>query len=115
MRSPRCSSADGRPALRSFASRRVRQHELAHHDRAHRPGVTCMSKQRVPGLALAAMVLSTATVVAASGAQETYRDPNAPVAERVRDLLSRMTLEEKAAQLCSIWFGKGRLLGPDGS
>ena len=74
-----------------------------------------MSKKRVPGLVLAAMALSAATLVAASGAQETYRDPKAPVAERVRDLLSRMTLEEKAAQLCSIWFGKGRLLGPDGS
>ena len=29
-----------------------------------------------------------------------YKDPSRPVAERVEDLLSRMTLEEKAAQLC---------------
>ena len=29
-----------------------------------------------------------------------YKDPSLPVAERVEDLLSRMTLEEKAAQLC---------------
>ncbi len=30
-----------------------------------------------------------------SGQSETYRDPNAPVADRVEDVLSRMTLEEK--------------------
>ena len=31
---------------------------------------------------------------------ELYKDPTQPVAARVEDLLSRMTLEEKAAQLC---------------
>src|SRR3954453_2296803 len=29
---------------------------------------------------------------------QAYRDPTLPVGERIRDLLSRMTLEEKAAQ-----------------
>lgn len=29
-----------------------------------------------------------------------YKDPSRPVAERVEDLISRMTLEEKVAQLC---------------
>jgi beta-glucosidase len=32
-----------------------------------------------------------------------YRDPARPVAERVQDLLSRMTLAEKVAQLGSVW------------
>jgi beta-glucosidase len=32
-----------------------------------------------------------------------YKDPNAPTAERVGDLLSRMTIEEKVAQLESGW------------
>lgn len=35
-----------------------------------------------------------------------YRDANASISQRVFDLLSRMTLEEKTAQLRSMWFGK---------
>ena len=31
---------------------------------------------------------------------ELYKDSRQPVEKRVEDLLSRMTLEEKAAQLC---------------
>ena len=31
---------------------------------------------------------------------EIYKDATRPVPERVEDLISRMTLEEKAAQLC---------------
>ncbi|MEJ5229832.1 MAG: glycoside hydrolase family 3 N-terminal domain-containing protein [Pseudothermotoga sp.] len=34
---------------------------------------------------------------------ELYKDPNAPVELRVKDLLSRMNLDEKIAQLGSIW------------
>lgn len=34
-----------------------------------------------------------------------YRDPSAPIGERVRDLLSRMTLEEKAAQTATFRIG----------
>jgi beta-glucosidase len=41
----------------------------------------------------------------------TYRDPNRPVDERVADLLSRMTLEEKAGQL----FHTMLAMGPDGT
>ena len=32
-----------------------------------------------------------------------YRDPTRPIPERVRDLLERMTLDEKIAQLGSAW------------
>jgi beta-xylosidase len=42
--------------------------------------------------------ISTATA-------EIWRDPARPAAERVQDLLGRMTLEEKAAQLTSVWIG----------
>ncbi|GAA2033753.1 glycoside hydrolase family 3 N-terminal domain-containing protein [Catenulispora yoronensis] len=34
-----------------------------------------------------------------------WRDPQAPVAERIRDLMARMTVEEKAAQLYALWVG----------
>ncbi len=34
----------------------------------------------------------------------TYQDPTQPVAERVRDLLARMTLPEKIAQLHAFWL-----------
>jgi beta-xylosidase len=36
---------------------------------------------------------------------EIWRDPTRPAGERVGDLLGRMTLEEKVAQLTSIWVG----------
>jgi beta-xylosidase len=36
---------------------------------------------------------------------QAWRDPSRPAAERAEDLLGQMTLEEKAAQLTSIWIG----------
>ena len=36
---------------------------------------------------------------------EAWQDPACPVEERVADLLGRMTLEEKLAQLGSVWMG----------
>lgn len=39
-----------------------------------------------------------------------YRNSGLPVSERVRDLLSRMTLEEKAAQMLCVWQKKSETL-----
>lgn len=39
-----------------------------------------------------------------------YKDPDAPVEKRVEDLLERMTLEEKVAQMLSLWDGKPAIL-----
>lgn len=39
-----------------------------------------------------------------------YQVPDLPIAERVADLLSRMTLEEKAAQMICVWQDKNRTL-----
>ncbi|HEY2505878.1 MAG TPA: glycoside hydrolase family 3 N-terminal domain-containing protein [Streptosporangiaceae bacterium] len=45
-----------------------------------------------------------------------WRDPALPVAQRVKDLLARMTIEEKLAQLAGIWVGTGQdaQAGPNG-
>ncbi len=46
---------------------------------------------------------------------EPYRNPDFPAAKRVKDLLSRMTLEEKAAQMMCVWRQKAdTLLNADG-
>jgi beta-glucosidase len=39
-----------------------------------------------------------------------YKNPGLPSAKRVKDLLSRMTLEEKAAQMVCIWMQKAQTL-----
>ena len=41
-----------------------------------------------------------------------YQDPTKPIPDRVADLLDRMTIEEKTAQLGAIWFNA--FLGDDG-
>jgi len=45
------------------------------------------------------------TISMGAAAHETpaYRDPSLPVEQRVGDLLPRMTLEEKVAQLLGTW------------
>ena len=45
-----------------------------------------------------------------------YRNPALPPARRVKDLLSRMTLEEKAAQMMCVWQKKvDTLVDDDGN
>jgi beta-glucosidase len=39
-----------------------------------------------------------------------YKDPTVPATRRVKDLLSRMTLEEKAAQMMCVWQKKSETL-----
>jgi len=41
-----------------------------------------------------------------------YRDASAPVEQRVEDLLARMTLEEKIAQITAVWNGKQEIFTP---
>src|SRR4051812_23915107 len=49
-------------------------------------------------------ILPVPMVMAATGAQ--YKNPAAPVEARVKDLLGRMTLDEKVAQMQCIWEEK---------
>ena len=52
---------------------------------------------------LAALVIATLAVSAAPGAgRPLYLDPNAPIADRVTDLMHRMTLQEKVGQMDQI-------------
>ena len=46
--------------------------------------------------------------------RETYRDSRAPVDLRVRDLMARMTVEEKVAQTISLWATKADVMTTGG-
>ncbi len=46
---------------------------------------------------------------ALGASQPVYKRSSAPIAERVRDLLGRMTLDEKVAQLRSMWMTKASI------
>lgn len=60
----------------------------------------------------AALLLLATSAVAQE--RPLYKDAKQPVDERVRDLLSRMTLEEKVAQTLAIWKGKDRITDEKG-
>ncbi|UAJ10784.1 glycoside hydrolase family 3 N-terminal domain-containing protein [Glacieibacterium megasporae] len=65
------------------------------------------ARPRTVGLILAA---SLALPANAAVERPLYKDAHAPVAARVDDLLARMTLAEKVAQLVTVWEGKVKLL-----
>lgn len=60
-------------------------------------------------LAVLASALATPAARAAATARPLYKDPTAPIAARVEDLLGRMTLEEKVAQMVGIWLNKEQI------
>src|SRR5450631_4456077 len=62
---------------------------------------------RLCGLAVGVAFVNHA--LTAAPAPPPYKNPAFPVEERVEDLLKRMTLEEKVAQMCSIWDGKSEV------
>ena len=57
-------------------------------------------------LAIAASVLCFSSWASAAERAPRYKDRRAPVSERVDDLLARMTLEEKIAQITTVWTTK---------
>ncbi|MGH8224294.1 MAG: glycoside hydrolase family 3 N-terminal domain-containing protein, partial [Woeseiaceae bacterium] len=62
---------------------------------------------------LAAAVALIAAAPAVPAEEPRYRDAAAPVDERVEDLLSRMTLDEKIAQIRTVWDSKVELFDDD--
>lgn len=59
------------------------------------------------------VVAAAATSGAAEAAADDYRlylDPQAPISKRVEDLLGRMTLEEKVAQIIALWGTKSEIM-----
>jgi beta-glucosidase len=64
---------------------------------------------------LAALASAPAQTAPAKAERPLYKDASQPVEKRVEDLLARMTLEEKVAQLLTIWEHKGNIQTPEGA
>ncbi|MCE4554292.1 glycoside hydrolase family 3 N-terminal domain-containing protein [Roseateles cellulosilyticus] len=62
----------------------------------------------VKGVSAVGLATAGGAEAAAAGAP-LYKQASAPVEKRVEDLLSRMTLDEKVAQLMCIWLGKNQV------
>ena len=68
----------------------------------------------IRSVVLVAALACTVALVDAQNTPPVYRQPNASVESRVADLLSRMTLAEKVAQLQGVWNRKREIQGADG-
>lgn len=76
-------------------------------------GLPPLSRRAVCAGLLASTALPLQRAKAGSGALR-YQDPRQPVEARIDDLLGRMTLDEKVAQLIGIWRQKGKMLEGSG-
>ncbi len=65
-------------------------------------------------LGTASFAALTPGIVHAAAPRAIYRDPSAPVDLRVRDLMARMTLEEKVAQTIALWATKSEVMRDGG-
>jgi beta-glucosidase len=70
--------------------------------------MTSSAITRLCGLAVG-MALVALAPAAVPNSTPLYKDPNAAVEARVEDLLARMTLAEKVAQMMSIWDAKAEI------
>ncbi len=62
------------------------------------------------GGSASALAVAQAPLAFAKEAAPLYKNPKAPIPARVADLLARMTLAEKIAQIRGVWAGKGGML-----
>ncbi|SOB87390.1 beta-glucosidase [Sphingomonas guangdongensis] len=65
-------------------------------------------------LGTASVIALTPGGAALAAAPPVYKDARAPIDLRVRDLLARMTLEEKVAQLIALWGTKSQVMRDGG-
>ena len=72
------------------------------------------SKLRVIATIALAAVIGSSSAAQGPVPALVYKDPRLPIDRRVEDLLARMTLDEKVAQLETIWESKAKLQTPDG-
>jgi beta-glucosidase len=77
--------------------------------------MTTISRRRALGLMAGASAIGLAPAAFAQSTERPlYRDPAAPVDLRVRDLLGRMTLEEKVGQIIALWGTKSEIMREGG-
>lgn len=70
-----------------------------------------MNRRQAIGLFLSVSTVALSPAIAAkAAARPLYRDPTTPVDLRVRDLLGRMTLDEKVAQMIALWGTKAEVM-----
>jgi len=75
--------------------------------------MTPLTRRRF-GASLAVLAGALAVPAArAQGGRPLYKDPTAPIPARVDDLMGRMTLEEKVAQMVGIWLKKEDIQTPE--
>ena len=74
-----------------------------------------MRYDRLAGLLVLCSLLPSRDVQGQTeGARPDYRNPTLPTSRRVEDLLSRMTLEEKVAQMLCLWNAKKQITDAQG-
>src|ERR1044071_2276616 len=74
-----------------------------------------MGYHRFSGLLVLSSLLPAGTAQGQTGgARPAYQDPALPTARRVDDLLARMTLEEKVAQMLCLWNAKRQITDAQG-
>ena len=67
----------------------------------------CPERIRLASIRCTATIAALALLPSAGVAQRpAYRDASVPIERRITDLLSRMTLEEKVAQMMCLWDQK---------
>ena len=83
---------------------------MKHLERIRVRAATHRAALATTALMVAALILPTAGDAQTRKDTPVYKNPAAPIEQRVEDLLSRMTQEEKIAQITTVWTRKNAVL-----